>query len=303
MMEHFRDVKYSWIGLSLIFAILAHISRSRRWILLIEPLEHRKPGLWNTINAVLFGYLANFALPRVGEITRCVALGKKEKIPVDSLVGTVIVERAIDLLSLLFILLLLLIARFEKFGNFFNEYIFEPLGDKIAGIFGETLVFWLLVAGVFAAGTIILLIFWERIKETRIYRKAVSTLKGISSGLKTVFSMKRRWEFVFHTIFIWINYALMTWVVVFSIPGITGHLGFMDGIFLLVIGSFGMAVPVQSGIGAFHWIVSRGLHFVYGLELSEGLVFATLQHESQTLLILVLGSISMLFLFSKRKNT
>jgi hypothetical protein len=69
---------------------------------------------------------------------------------------------------------------------------------------------------------------------------------------------------------------------------------------LMVIGSMGMAVPVQAGIGAFHWIVSRGLHYVYGLDLNEGLVFATLQHESQTLLILLLGSLSMVFLFSKK---
>jgi hypothetical protein len=114
--------------------------------------------------------------------------------------------------------------------------------------------------------------------------------------------MERKWEFLFHTLFIWTNYALMTWIIVFSLPEITGHLKFVDGIFLLVIGSMGMAVPVQSGIGAFHWIVSRGLHFVYGLELTEGLVFATLQHESQTLLILLVGSLSMFFILSRKKK-
>jgi glycosyltransferase 2 family protein len=301
MAVHFREARYGWIGLSLVFAVISHISRSRRWILLIHPLNY-KPTLWNTVNAVLFGYLANYALPRAGEITRCISLGKKEKIPVDSLVGTVIIERAIDLLSMLLILFILLIARFEQFGFFFSDYIFQPMGEKITAIFGQTTLFWMIVAATFIAALTILYIYRKKILALKPVRKVIKILKGVAEGLKTVLRMERKWEFLFHTIFIWFNYAMMTWVIVFSLPDITGHLTFIDGIFLLVIGSMGMAVPVQSGIGAFHWIVSRGLQFVYGLELTEGLVFATLQHESQTLLILVLGSIAMILLFSKNKK-
>jgi glycosyltransferase 2 family protein len=301
MAGHFRQAKYSWIVVSLLFAILSHISRSRRWILLIEPLNF-KPKLWNTINAVLFGYLANYALPRAGEVTRCISLGKKEKIPVDALIGTVIVERAIDLMSMFVILFILLIARFEKFGAFFGDYIFQPMGDKINTIFGQAIMFWIIFAALLLLIFIALFIFRKRIYALKPAQKVIGIMKGVAGGLKTVLRMERKWEFLFHTFFIWFNYAMMTWVIVFSLPHITGDLKFVDGIFLLVIGSMGMAVPVQSGIGAFHWIVSRGLHYVYGLELTEGLVFATLQHESQTLLILVLGSLSMFFLFSKNKK-
>lgn len=300
MAVHFREARYSWIGISLIFAVMAHLSRARRWILLIEPLQH-KPGLWNTINAVLFGYLANYALPRLGEVSRCIALGKKEKIPVDALLGTVIIERTIDLVSMFIILFFLLIARFEKFGAFFSDYIFDPISTRVASIFGQTFLFWLLVGSVVVVIILLLIIFRKQIMRTKPVQKILEILRGVSQGLQTVLHMERKWEFLFHTLFIWFNYAMMTWVIVFALPHITGDLKFMDGIFLLVIGSLGMAVPVQSGIGAFHWIVSRGLHYVYGLELSEGLVFATLQHESQTLLILVLGSLAMFFLFSSKK--
>ena len=301
MWQHFKEAKYSWIGLSLVFAIISHLSRARRWILLIHPLKFR-PKLWNTFNATLFGYLANYALPRAGEVARCVALGRKEKIPVDSLVGTVIVERAIDLLSMILIMIILLVARFEKFGAFFSEYIFQPLGEKIAGIFGGTLSFWILLASISLVMAGVLYLLRRKIMKFKLVRKILEILKGVAEGLKTVWKMERKWEFIFLTFFIWLNYALMTWVVVFYLPNITGDLTFVDGIFLLVIGSMGMAVPVQSGIGAFHWIVSRGLQYVYGLDLTEGLVFATLQHESQTLLILLLGSLSMIFLFSKRNR-
>lgn len=299
MWQHFKEAKYSWIGLSLVFAIISHISRARRWILLIEPLKY-KPTLWNTFNATLFGYLSNYALPRAGEVARCVALGRKEKIPVDALIGTVIVERAIDLLSMFLIMIILLVARFEKFGAFFSEYIFQPIGDRITTVFGDAIIFWIILAALLVSIALALYLLRHRIMKLKLAQKIMEILKGVTEGLKSVWRMERKWEFLFQTLFIWLNYALMTWVVVFALPGITGDLKFVDGIFLLVVGSVGMAVPVQAGIGAFHFFVSRGLQYVYGIGETESLVFATLQHESQTLLILLLGSLSMIFLFSKR---
>jgi len=98
-----KGANYSWLLLSMLFGILAYISRARRWMILINPLGYH-PKFWSTFHSMMSGYLANLALPRIGEITRCVALGKKEKIPVDQLVGTVVIERTIDLISLLVIL-------------------------------------------------------------------------------------------------------------------------------------------------------------------------------------------------------
>ena len=100
--EGLKKARYGWLILSLAFATVAYVSRARRWILLINPLGHN-PSLLNSFNAMMTGYLANLALPRIGEITKCVALGKKENIPVDQLIGTVVVERTIDILSLLVI--------------------------------------------------------------------------------------------------------------------------------------------------------------------------------------------------------
>ena len=94
----------------------------------------------------------------------------------------------------------------------------------------------------------------------------------------------------------------MTWVVVFSLPA-TSDLKLIDGVFILVIGTLGMSAPVQSGIGAFHWIVSRGLFAVYPfISLEQGLAFATIAHESQSLLIIVLGTLSFFMLFYRKSN-
>ena len=122
--------------------------------------------------------------------------------------------------------------------------------------------------------------------------------RGIINGLKTITNLKRKWEFIFLTVFIWINYALMTWVVVFSIES-TSHLTFGDSIFLLVIGGLAMSAPVQSGLGAFHYIISRGLLFVKGIPLEEGLVYALLTHESQLIFVAIIGTISFFIIFKR----
>jgi len=94
----------------------------------------------------------------------------------------------------------------------------------------------------------------------------------------------------------------MTWLVVFALPS-TADLKIIDGLFVLVIGGLAMSAPVQSGIGAFHWIVSRGLAAVYpGISIEDGLVFATISHESQSVLAILLGSISFGLIFRKKKT-
>jgi hypothetical protein len=124
--------------------------------------------------------------------------------------------------------------------------------------------------------------------------------RGIINGLKTITNLKRKWEFIFHTIFIWINYALMTWVVVFSLNS-TSNLTFANSIFILVIGGLAMSAPVQSGLGAFHYIVSRGLLIVNGIPLEDGLAYALLAHESQLIFIAIVGAISFFIIIRKVK--
>ncbi|NLK54889.1 MAG: flippase-like domain-containing protein, partial [Bacteroidales bacterium] len=97
--ESLIGASYEWLIVSVLFGLIAYLSRARRWVILINPLGHN-PGFWNTFHSMMTGYLANLVLPRIGEITRCVTLGKKENIPVDQLIGTVVLERTIDLLSI-----------------------------------------------------------------------------------------------------------------------------------------------------------------------------------------------------------
>ena len=295
-----KRANFWWIGLSLLFAAVSFFSRARRWMLLIEPLGF-KPTFWNTYHSLMIGYLSNFALPRLGEVTRCVTLGRREKIPVDSLFGTVIIERVIDLLMLILIMLVLLLSWMEKFGAFFGEQVLMPLQQKLLETFGGTWLFWLMVGGLVFAAFLSLYIFRRRLSKFTAILKLLSILKGIVDGLKTIYKMERKWEFILHSVLIWFLYIMMTWMVVFALEETAG-LTFIDGMFLLVAGGLGMSAPVTAGFGAYHWITSRGLFYVYDFPLELGGAYAILAHESNSLLTILMGSVSYATLMMWRKK-
>ncbi|MGQ9620691.1 MAG: lysylphosphatidylglycerol synthase transmembrane domain-containing protein [Bacteroidales bacterium] len=290
---------YGWLLLSIVFSTFAYLSRTRRWVLLINPLGYN-PHFKNTFYAMMTGYLANMALPRIGEITRCIALGRKEKIPTDQLFGTVIIERAIDLFSLLIITVIMLFAEGHLLGPFLINNVYKPMSEKITDIFGYAWIIWIMLLASCVIISYLTYRFRKSLRRIRFFAKIFDALKGLITGLKTITTVKHKWEFVFHTLFIWINYALMTWVVLFSIES-TSHLTLTDGIFLLVIGGLAMSAPVQSGLGAFHFVISRGLYAIYGISIEDGLVYSLLSHESQLIYGAVLGLISFYALVKKTK--
>jgi hypothetical protein len=188
----------------------------------------------------------------------------------------------------------------DQIGLFLKESILQPIQQKIFLVFGNTWALWIVL---FSMGLITLFLvirYKKNLRKIRFFSKMFDLARGIIHGLKTITNLKRKWEFIFHTIFIWINYALMTWVVVFSLPS-TSHITFGNSIFLLVIGGLAMSAPVQSGLGAFHYIVSRGLLIVYGIPVEDGLVYALLTHESQLIFVAITGAISFFIIFRKEK--
>jgi glycosyltransferase 2 family protein len=298
LLTELKEANYAWILLSFVFAFLAFVSRARRWIILINPLGYN-PSLKNTYNAMMTGYLANLALPRIGEVTRCVALGKKEKIPVDQLIGTVVVERTIDFLSLLFIMMILILTSGKQISSFLNNDILVPVQERILSFLGASWILWAILIPVTIIILILVIIFKKKLRKIGFISRMFDLTLGIFHGLKTITNLKRRKEFIFHTVFMWTNYTFMTWVVVLSIKS-TSHLDLTDGLFLVVVGGFAMSAPVQSGLGAYHYLVSRGLFFVMGIPITDGLVYAVLAHESELIFIAILGTISFFVISHKR---
>jgi hypothetical protein len=197
-------------------------------------------------------------------------------------------------------MIFLIITSGDQITIFLRESILVPIQQKIFSLFGSTWILWMVILILLVAGLFLLIRYKKRLRKIRFFAKMFDLARGIINGLKTITNLKRKWEFIFLTVFIWINYALMTWVVVFAIES-TSHLTFGNSIFLLVIGGLAMSAPVQSGLGAFHYIISRGLLFVKGIPLEEGLVYALLTHESQLIFVAIVGTISFFIVFKKHE--
>ncbi len=287
-----------WVLLSIIPSIAALISRAYRWNLLIESTGYSSP-LTKTTYSLMVGYFANLAFPRLGEVTRCGALSKAESIPFNVLLGTVIVERVVDIISLLICLLLACILEFKRLGNFLLENIVDPIVKKFNQSIKSPFIIITLVA------LVIFIIFIVRYlnnkkKQSGKESKAALFVKGLINGLKSVGKLKRPWLFIFHSVFIWVLYFLSMYISFFAFP-FTSSLGLSAALFLLVAGGFGMSAPVQGGIGVYHILVSQGL-MLYGLSQQQGLTFATLIHTLSLVTVVVLGSVSLLLLFLGNKK-
>jgi uncharacterized protein (TIRG00374 family) len=290
VVEDFKKVKYEWVLLSLFFSLISLYSRAARWNMMLKSIGHN-PGPWRGMAALLTGYLANLVIPRMGEVTRCGVLQKTNKIPMAKAFGTVIAERALDLLCLLFLLMLTLLLEFGRLKLFFYEQFFAKFGGSGAFLMDRLHI---LIPVLLMLCGIIFLIWYQRNKlaKNALILKVFALINAVRDGILSIRNVENKPLYYFHTLNIWANYFLMTWVVVFSIEETSG-LGPIAGLTILMVGGLGMSAPVQGGIGAFHILVSAAL-VLYGISERGGITFATVLHTSQAMLFIFGGFISLI---------
>ena len=296
-----QQATYGWLFIALFFALVSHVFRALRWNLLINTLGY-KTRLSSTFFAIMIGYLANTAVPRMGEFARCGVLSKKEKIPFNTLFGTVISERVFDLVVLALLIFLVTIFQIDLLGNFMQrnfDTLFESLFTNIYSIliFVGTII---LVLGMMAY---LIWFFRGKIKAHKLYDPVRRFLDGLWNGIKTIKKMPQKGLFLMYTFLIWLFYALMVYLPFFMLPE-TSHLTFIDGLTVLAIGSLGIVAPVPGGIGAYHYIVKVTLTELYAVEANAAMSFATISHAGQTLLNILAGTASyfLIGVFSKKQK-
>ena len=294
MFDKIKNAKYSWVLLALFFSLLSHISRAIRWKMLITPLGYTIRNL-PAFFAVMIGYFSNFAFPRMGEIVKCGVLNKYEKVPFNSLVGTIIIERAIDLIFFIILAILTFAFQIKLLGWFFNEHIVSPILYKIEN--NQSFIILILVILVVAFFLIYFLykLIYPKIRKSIYFYKLKRLIIGFSAGLKTIKRMKNRGVFIVHTFFIWIMYFLMTYVCFFALNETSG-LDLKAGVSILVMGSIGIIIPVPGGIGTFHSIVKISLEQIYHIVPTATNAFVIIVHSSQMFFIVFLGLISLILL-------
>ncbi|HSG67608.1 MAG TPA: lysylphosphatidylglycerol synthase transmembrane domain-containing protein [Bacteroidales bacterium] len=300
ILDEILHANYYWIVLCMLAGLLSHLVRAARWNLLINSMGHTT-RLSTTFYAVMTGYLANTAVPRLGEVTRCGVLSKKSSIPFRELLGTVIAERIFDMIIMLLIILGVIMFQLGLVGTFVDKYVFSPLFSHFENNFIPILIILLIVAAIF----LILVVIWKRhnhrLHRYAFYQKIMQFGKGLVDGIKTIKRTEKKGLFMLYTALIWGLYTLMIYLPFHSLEA-TSSLNFGDALTVMSIGSLGIVAPVPGGIGTYHFIVKAILFELYGVPQASAASFATITHAAQTLMIIVVGGFSFLMLFLQ-KNT
>ncbi len=289
--QAFRDANYWWLIPSALIAFASHYSRAVRWNMMLRPMGYN-PSSVNSFLAVMIGYLANLAVPRLGEVTRCGILNRYEKIPIYKSVGTVVTERAIDLIVLFSLFVIVFVTQFDTLGAYANEIIISPLKQKIMGLMDDGIK--LLIAG--SIGLLFVFIIYKfrnKIKEITILKRIFEMLRGFAEGLKAVSQVERPLVFVAHSIFIWVGYLFMVYFCFFCLEATSG-LGLNAALSLVAFGSLAM-IATPGGIGAYP-VVMMAILTLYKVDDNMGFAFGWIAWTGQTLLVLVVGFISLAIL-------
>jgi len=296
--DEFKNASLFWILLAVISNVVSHVLRAIRWNQLISPLGNT-PRLSTTFYALMTGYLANLAVPRLGEISRSGTLSRYSGVPFNSMAGTVVAERVVDMITLMGLIFLTILFQFEFLKTFLYKYIFNPFLNTVSGNV------WILVILVLT-GLGFLGAFIHYIKKSDYHGKGFSAklkrqVVGFWKGLLSLAHVKNKMLFIFLSLLIWFLYFLMVYLCFFALQGTAG-LGVADGFTVLAIGSLGVVAPVPGGVGTYHFFVITAMTELLSVGLESATSYAYITHAVQTLIVLVLGGLSWLMLSWKMKG-
>jgi uncharacterized protein (TIRG00374 family) len=285
-----------WIIVPVFFILgLSHFLRALRWRLIMEPLGY-KPGIWNTFLAVLIGYLANLAIPRLGEVLKCTLLSKYEKVPAEKIVGTIVAERAFDVISLGIVFLLALTLQFNVIEAGWHQLKAQSAQDPRTGSSNNYILI-----GVFVLVFLLAILFFVFKKKLQ---KTISSIqliiKGIWEGVISATKLKKHNLFFLYSFGIWFMYLFATYIGLYGTEGTASS--FSTAISCLAYASIGMIIT-PGGIGAYAYFMAKVLE-LNGIDYTLGLANGTLQWFSQFLIVLVLGGLSLILLpiINRQKN-
>jgi uncharacterized protein (TIRG00374 family) len=285
IINSFKTANYYWVFLSLTFGILSHLSRAYRWKFMLNPLGYN-PKFPNLIMTVLISYLVNLIIPRAGDVARGTAITKYEKVPFEKAIGTIIAERIADVIMLFSIIG---VAFFLQ-ADLIKKALIKEDSDPIKTI---TILGTLGILGILG-------FYFLKKSKNSFAIKIKNFVNGLLEGVKSISKMKNKWAFIFHTFFIWGMYVLMFYVVTFALPETT-NLPFGAIVVGFVIGGLSMALT-NGGLGTYPVFVA-GVLVLYGIAENPANAFGWIIWTAQTLMILIFGGLSFLFLplYNKEK--
>ena len=283
--KYFYEINYLWVFVGIFLGALSHISRSYRWKYLIEPLGY-KLGFINSVLAVFSAYLINYTIPRAGDIARATMISKYEKIPLDKTLGTIVAERAVDVICILTIIATGLIFEFNR------------ISEKLISVIENTEISEIIIY----VGVIILILFVSNrvLRKSKYYKSILNFFSGIIEGLTIIFKMEKRVPFILHSIFIWLMYILMFWAT--SMAFFELHeVAFYQFMISFTLAAISIMLS-NGGIGIYPLAVEESLGW-YGVQSTTGLAFGWVSWLSQTMMVIIFGGLSLFILPFINRNS
>lgn len=293
-----EGVDYWWILLAMAISVFSHVFRAARWRLQLRALGIHVPFM--ALCCSIFGcYALNLVFPRLGEVWRCTYVAKEGKAHFTTVLGSMVSDRLTDTISVLLLTVLTFIVANSALKSFLSEY---PVGQDIVGLIENPFV-WLAAAVMLA---LLFCVFYFG-RSTAIVKKLVQWLRELWLGFATLWQMKGRFLFVVLTVCIWATYFVQLYVAFFAF-GFTRQLcsesslayGLVPCLVAFVLSSIGMAIPSNGGLGPWNIAVMFGLA-VYGISDTEGTAFSMLQWSGQTVMLIILGIYTMIYIALSNK--
>lgn len=278
VMPYVKKANMWWILFGVFLGILSHLSRAYRWNYLLGPLGYRV-SFFNSIMAVFASYLTNFGIPRSGEVLRAAVLTNYEEVPFDKGFGTIVAERMADVLVMLIIIAVTLILQFD--------YIFS-LMENVFSL--QKIILGSAALMALAMG----LIMYLKKSESRIAQKVKTFVCGLKEGVLSIFKMKHKWAFIAHTLFIWSLYILMFYVTSFAFPELSRQITVGMILVAFIAATFTIAAT-NGGVFAYPLAVMSTFS-LFGIEETPSYAFGWVMWSSQTVMLVVLGIVSFIFL-------
>ena len=273
---------YKWVFLSVFLAFLSHLSRAWRWNYMLQAMRY-KPSFLTNVIAIGAGYAMNIFIPRSGEVARAAIINRSDQVPVDKALGTIIAERVLDVIMLLLITATAVLSAGNAIIDFFKDNLNSAFAKAdTSKLFLYLSIFLLLI---------VLVVFIA--KKVQLIGKIKGFLYGMKEGFMTIWTMKKKWLYLLHTLFIWGMYITMFYVTIYAIPGIAS-IPLSAILCAFVAGSFAVAFT-NGGFGAYPYFIAQVL-LIFGIEETLGSSFGWLLWLSQTSLVLVYGLVSLVLL-------
>jgi len=284
IIEALKDLKYSWIFLSIILGLMSNIIRALRWKMLIDSMGY-KPKTLNLFLSVQILYFINLVIPRGGELARCGIIAKYEKIPFAKLLGTVFIERLTDFIAFIIILTGVFFLQLSFIRKIFSTLKMNPSS------FQSKILIFALIAILFT------LLYWlfKKIGLLKRFQNKIYKIYGdIKEGIKSLLLIEKKWTYLFQTVLINLMWLLTLYVLFFAYRP-THDLTLSAAIFTYTIGTLAFLLPIQSGIGVWHFLVIECLH-LFGLDKDSGKMFALIVYTFTNLVFLIFGTIGFIIM-------